>query len=219
MVSNSYLYKYKETSKTEKRETINKYIMAILATWRWKTNTNFAHRDLEVRSIKLPSWQKTGFASNVNDMLSRVGIITRTVGVCHQRLLAFGPSLASLTSDLTLILPTFGRPDLASELPLVPRVQFLMVLETSVWSAVFKFSCLRALSPQFPLASHVAQDPMSALRRPFFLAPCFAEVQTLSRARSVYILFIQANPLTLETFILFFGVEIAESGVLELNGR
>ena len=75
-----------------------------------------------------------------------------------------------------------------------------------------------ALAP-VPLASPVAQDPMSALRRPFFLAPCFAEVQTLSRARSVYILFIQANPLTLETFILFFGVEIAESGVLELSGR
>ena len=32
----------------------------------------------------------------------------------------FGPSL---TSDLTLVLPVFGQPDLASELPLVPRVQ------------------------------------------------------------------------------------------------
>ena len=46
----------------------------------------------------------------------------KTVGVRHQRLLAFGPSLASLTSDLTLVSPAFGRPDLASELPLVPRV-------------------------------------------------------------------------------------------------
>ena len=42
-----------------------------------------------------------------------------TIRVRHQRLLAFG---ASLTSDLTLVLPAFGRPDLASELPLVPRV-------------------------------------------------------------------------------------------------
>ena len=42
-----------------------------------------------------------------------------TVGVCHQRLLAFG---ASLTSDLTLVSPANGRPDLASELLLVPRV-------------------------------------------------------------------------------------------------
>ena len=35
-------------------------------------------------------------------------------------LLGFG---ASLTSDLTLVSPANGRPDLASELPLVPRVQ------------------------------------------------------------------------------------------------
>ena len=42
-----------------------------------------------------------------------------TIGVRHQRLLAFGPLL---TSVLTLISPAFGRPDLASELPLVPRV-------------------------------------------------------------------------------------------------
>ena len=43
--------------------------------------------------------------------------------VRHQRLLALGPSLTSLTSDLTLVSPAFGRPDLASELPLVPRVK------------------------------------------------------------------------------------------------
>ena len=35
-------------------------------------------------------------------------------------LAAFG---ASLTSDLTLVSPANGRPDLASELPLVPRVR------------------------------------------------------------------------------------------------
>ena len=42
-----------------------------------------------------------------------------TIGVRHQRLLVFGPLLAS---DLILVSPAFGWPDLASELPLVPRV-------------------------------------------------------------------------------------------------
>ena len=61
-----------------------------------------------------------------------------TVGVRHQRLLAFGPSLASLTSDLTLVSPAFGRPDLASELPLVPRViQILYLITDWLFKNVF----------------------------------------------------------------------------------
>ena len=88
--------------------------MAILATWRCKP-TRILHRDLEVRSTKLPSWQKTGFASSVNDMLSRVGIITRPLGFATR-----GYSRSALRSLRTS--HSFGRPDLASELPLVPRV-------------------------------------------------------------------------------------------------
>ena len=65
--------------------------------------------------IKLPSWHKTGFASNVNDLLSRVRIITRPLGFATR-----GYSHSALRSLRTS--HSFGRPDLASELPLVPRV-------------------------------------------------------------------------------------------------
>ena len=68
-----------------------------------------------MKSIKLPSWHKTGFASNVNDLLSRVGIITRPLGFATR-----GYSRLALRSLRTS--HSFGRPDLASELPLVPRV-------------------------------------------------------------------------------------------------
>ena len=55
-----------------------------------------------------------------------------TIGVRHQRLLAFGPSLASLTLDLTLVSLAFGQPDLASELPLVPRVSNIYAVATLI---------------------------------------------------------------------------------------
>ena len=72
-----------------------------------------------MRSIKLPSWHKTGFASNVNDLLSRVGIITRPLGFATRGYLR--SALRSLRSLRTS--HSFGRPDLSSELPLVPRVK------------------------------------------------------------------------------------------------
>ena len=80
-----------------------------------------------MRSIKLPSWHKTGFASNVNDLLSRVGIITRPLGFATRGYLH--SALCSLRTS-----HSFGRPDLASELPLVPRV-------ISTWSVNCKSFC------------------------------------------------------------------------------
>ena len=72
-------------------------------------------------SDQLRSLEETRFWNNQSVIRYRICIKhNETIGVRHQRLLAFGPSLASLTSDLTLVSPAFGRPDLASELPLVP---------------------------------------------------------------------------------------------------
>ena len=97
-----------------------------------------------MRSIKLPSWQKTGFAGNVNDMFITCGHHNETVGVCHQRLLAFGPSL---TSDLTLVSPANGRPDLASELPLIPRVKgFNHISSTSGKVKGIYISCVMVMN-------------------------------------------------------------------------
>ena len=68
--------------------------------------------------IKLPSWHKTGFASNVNDLLSHGGIIMRPLEFATR-----GYSRSALRSLRSLRTShSFGRPDLASELPLVPRV-------------------------------------------------------------------------------------------------
>ena len=77
-------------------------------------------------SDQLRSLEETRFLNNQSVIRYRICIKhNETIGVRLQRLLAFGPSFASLTSDLTLVSPAFGRSDLASELPLVPRVQIL----------------------------------------------------------------------------------------------
>ena len=122
-----------------------------------------------------------------------------TIGVRHQRLLAFGPSLASLTSDLTLVSPSFGWPDLASELPLVPRVasqsnhhhryhhqSSSMFIPPSLYSPSTPSLILRPLPPhKTPLFPHKtpfpSQDPPSPSQDPLPLPArfLFEQVQQL----------------------------------------
>ena len=80
----------------------------------------------------LSSWSSEGQFSfskkrneNVIYELNTLGILI-DVKMClgARSLFSLGAFGSSLTSDLTLVSPAFGWPDLASELPLVPRVQF-----------------------------------------------------------------------------------------------
>ena len=97
-------------------------------TW----TTNVWIDEVQNKCQPLSSWSSEGQFSfskkrneNVIYELNTLGILI-DVKMClgARSLFSLGAFGSSLTSDLTLVSPAFGWPDLASELPLVPRVQF-----------------------------------------------------------------------------------------------